>query len=82
MNSVRNQDAFFYVCANEPCDLLTTAGPESPVFQSHELVWVTFNLVRYGFTGLNDEGRYGTVRACVVAPLSIIDKTNKSQERD
>jgi len=72
MNSVRNKDAFVYLCANEPCNPLATVGPECVVFQPHELVWVALNLVRYGFTSLNDGGGDGPVTAWVVAPFSVI----------
>jgi len=82
MNGVGNQDTFVYVCANEPCDPLATLVQESPVFQSHKLVRVTFDLIRYGFAGLDDGGGHGAVRAWGVTPFSVINKTNKIQERD
>ena len=81
MNGVGDQDTLVYVCTNEPCDPLATLVQESPVFQSHELVWVTFNLVRYSFAGLDDGGGHGTVRAWGVTPFSVINKTNKNQQR-
>ena len=44
VNSVRNQDTFIDVCANEPCGPLATGIQESWVFQLHKLVRVALIL--------------------------------------
>jgi len=67
------------VCTNEPCDLLATLGPESTVFQSHELVRVALNLICYSFTGLNDGDGYGAIRSWDVASFSV-NNASEGQE--
>jgi hypothetical protein len=63
MNGVRDQDAFIQVGADESCDSLTALCQRRAIFQSHELVRVGLDLVRYGFAGLYDWSRNGPIRS-------------------
>jgi len=71
MSSVWNQDAFIYASADKIRDPLATADPERCICQSHKLVRVALNLVRYSSTSLGDGDGYGPVGAYDAARLSV-----------